>query len=75
MNPEKERLSIAAFHSPILDSMVGPLPDLVKEKGAKYKSKEKGAKYKSITNEEYRTLVITSKLDGKSLLDDMKLGK
>lgn len=66
VNPEKERLSIAAFHSPILDAMVGPLPDLVKEKGAKYKS---------MTAEEHRTLVITSKLDGKSLLDDMKLGE
>jgi len=66
VNQEKERLSIAAFHSPILDAMVGPLPDLVKEKGAKYKS---------ITNEEYLRLVITSKLDGKSFLDDMKLGE
>ncbi|CAK7356191.1 unnamed protein product [Dovyalis caffra] len=66
VNPEKERLSIAAFHSPIMEAMVGPLPDLVKEKGAKYKT---------ITHEEYVRLVITSKLDGKSLLDQMKLGE
>lgn len=45
-------------------SMIGPLPDLVKEKAANYKA---------ISNEEYIRLVVTSKLDGKHLLDHMKL--
>ena len=34
VNPEKERLSIAAFHSPNYRTMIGPLPDLLKENSA-----------------------------------------
>ncbi|KAF8379118.1 hypothetical protein HHK36_028547 [Tetracentron sinense] len=64
INPEKERLSIAAFHSPNMSTTIGPLPDLVKEEGAIYKS---------VSHENYTRLVITMKLDGKSLLDDLKL--
>jgi isopenicillin N synthase-like dioxygenase len=64
VNPEKERLSIAAFHSPNIRAMIGPLPDIVKENAANYKT---------ISNEEYIKLVVTSKLDGKSLLDHMRL--
>ncbi|KAL6279747.1 hypothetical protein ACE6H2_016628 [Prunus campanulata] len=63
VNTERERLSIAGFHSPNTMTMIGPLPDLVKEKAANYKA---------ISNEEYIRLV-TSKLDGKNLLDHMKL--
>lgn len=65
VNPEKERLSIAAFHSPNVKIMIGPLTDLVK------KSK---ANYKTTSHEDYLRLVATNKLDGKSLLDHMKLG-
>lgn len=66
VNPEKERLSIAAFHSPNIRAMIGPLPDIVKENAANYKT---------ISNEEYIKLVVTSKLDGKSLLDHMRLNQ
>ncbi|KAJ0769575.1 putative (S)-norcoclaurine synthase [Helianthus annuus] len=61
---EKERLSIAAFHSPGLEAMVGPLPELVKGKTPKYKT---------IDAHEYVKLTINSKLDGKSLIDHMKI--
>ncbi|CAB4309724.1 unnamed protein product [Prunus armeniaca] len=64
VNTDRERLSIAGFHSPNMMTMIGPLPDLVKEKAANYKA---------ISNEEYIRLVVTSKLDSKSLLDRMKL--
>lgn len=66
VNPEKERLSIAAFHSPNIRAIIGPLPDIVKENAANYKT---------ISNEEYIKLVVTSKLDGKSLLDHMRLNQ
>lgn len=66
VNPEKERLSIAVFHSPNIRAMIGPLPDIVKENAANYKT---------ISNEEYIKLVVTSKLDGKSLLDHMRLNQ
>ncbi|GMQ04427.1 hypothetical protein CsSME_00049850 [Camellia sinensis var. sinensis] len=55
VNTEKERLSIAGFHSPNLKAMVGPFPDLVNEENA--------AKYKTISHEDYVKLIISSKLD------------
>lgn len=64
VNTERERLSIAGFHSPNTMTMIGPLPDLVKEKAANYKA---------MSNEEYIRLLVTSKLDGKNLLNHMKL--
>ncbi|KAF9607126.1 hypothetical protein IFM89_032242 [Coptis chinensis] len=64
INTDKERLSIAAFHDPEYGTKIGPLPDLVKENGAKYKS---------IDYEDYLIRLSNNKLDGKSLIDQMKL--
>ncbi|KAI3804335.1 hypothetical protein L1987_25797 [Smallanthus sonchifolius] len=61
---EKERLSIAAFHTPGLEAMIGPLPELVKEKMPKYKT---------IDVPDYLRLIINSKLDGKCLIDHMRI--
>ncbi|KAL4324530.1 hypothetical protein GQ457_11G021290 [Hibiscus cannabinus] len=66
VNPNKERLSIAAFHSPNISTKIGPLPDLVKAKATE-------AKYRTISHVEFVRLTISSKLDGKGLLDQMKL--
>ncbi|KAF5477717.1 hypothetical protein F2P56_004334 [Juglans regia] len=63
VNPRKERLSIAAFHSPNMRTMIGPVPDIVKENTANYKT---------INHEDYIRLIIASKLDGKTLLGHMK---
>ncbi|KAK9120669.1 hypothetical protein Syun_018286 [Stephania yunnanensis] len=43
VNPNKERLSVAGFHGPNEDAIIGPLPDLVKKDGA--------ANYKSLDTE------------------------
>ena len=64
VNPEKQRLSIAAFHGPHIRAMIGPLQDLVKESKPNYKT---------ISTEDYLRLFFSSKLDGKSLVDHMKL--
>ncbi|PIA32654.1 hypothetical protein AQUCO_04400085v1 [Aquilegia coerulea] len=64
INSEKERLSIAAFNSPRYGITIGPLPNLVKDNQEKYKT---------LSHDEYLRRVITTKLDGKSLLDDMKI--
>ncbi|XP_057510911.1 S-norcoclaurine synthase 1-like [Actinidia eriantha] len=66
VNPEKERLSIAGFHSPNMIATIGPFPDLVKEGGAKYKT---------VNVQDYLKLIVSSKLDGKSLLDHMKIAQ
>ncbi|CBI33969.3 hypothetical protein VitviT2T_002354 [Vitis vinifera] len=63
VNPEKERLSIAAFHSPDHRTMIGPLPDLIKENSANYKT---------TSHDDFLRIVVTRKLDGKSLLGQMK---
>ncbi|CDP08365.1 unnamed protein product [Coffea canephora] len=58
-----ERLSIAAFHIANLTAKIGPLPELVKENGAQYKT---------LGLEDYVRLMLSTKLDGKSQLDHMR---
>ncbi|CAI9095454.1 OLC1v1031408C1 [Oldenlandia corymbosa var. corymbosa] len=64
VNSERERLSIAAFHGPSAEANISPLPDLVKANGAKYRT----VKY-----EEYLKEFLSSRLSGKSQLDDVKI--
>ncbi|PWA86604.1 S-norcoclaurine synthase 1 [Artemisia annua] len=64
VNFEDERLSIAAFHSPGIEAMIGPLTELIKDNTPKYKT---------IGSEDYLKLIINSKLDGKSLIDQMRI--
>jgi isopenicillin N synthase-like dioxygenase len=64
VNPEKERLSIAAFHSPKLEATVGPLADF---------TMEKAAHYKTMSHEDYIRLLTATKLDGKNRLDHIRL--
>ncbi|GMN30740.1 hypothetical protein TIFTF001_002944 [Ficus carica] len=65
VNLENQRLSIGAFLSPDIKTMIGPLPDLVKQNGPKYKN---------VSYEEYlEGIYKIEKLDSKSLIDQMKL--
>lgn len=65
VNLENQRLSIGAFLSPDIKTMIGPLPDLVKQNGPKYKN---------VSYEEYLEGIFKiKKLDSKSLIDQMKL--
>ncbi|XP_030471073.1 S-norcoclaurine synthase 1-like [Syzygium oleosum] len=64
VNPEKQRLSIAAFHNPNMQAKIGPLPDLAGKSGALYKTSN---------HDDYLRKIVTSKLDGKSLLDQFRL--
>ncbi|OWM64103.1 S-norcoclaurine synthase 1-like [Punica granatum] len=64
VDPARERLSIAAFHSPNLTTVIGPLQDL---------TTQSCAQYRTLSHEEYIKLVISSKLDGKSLLDHIRI--
>ncbi|CAL1376102.1 unnamed protein product [Linum trigynum] len=60
VNHEKERLSIAAFHSPNAKVVIGPLPEiLVKDQ------KKQAPSYKSISHQDYIKLAGKIKLDGK----------
>lgn len=65
VNLENQRLSIGAFLSPDIKTMIGPLPDLVKQNGPKYKN---------VSYEEYLEGIFKiKKLDSKSLIDQTKL--
>ncbi|CAI0418439.1 unnamed protein product [Linum tenue] len=68
VNPEKERLSIAAFHTTNINAMIGPLPDLINKD-----QKKQQPKYKTISAPEYIKLIISSKLNGKGNIHSMKL--
>ncbi|CAN1746361.1 2-oxoglutarate-dependent dioxygenase 11 [Linum perenne] len=66
VNPDKERMSIALFHNPNMDVMIGPLPELTNEK-------KKQAKYQSLSRVEFLRLVGSSKLDGKGFLSRLMI--
>lgn len=66
VNPEKERLSIATFHAPNVETIIGPLPEL---------TKGNGAIYKSVSRDEYYNFVLSKKYEGKSRINLMKLKK
>ncbi|XP_027341600.1 protein SRG1-like [Abrus precatorius] len=65
VNSEKERLSIATFHSTKLDVVVGPLASLITE--------ETPARFKRIRTEEYFKGLFAQKLEGKSYLNTLRV--
>lgn len=61
---EKERLSVAAFHSPDVHAMIGPLKEIVVHEDEAYKT---------VDHESFMRLFFSAKLEGKSFLDRMRL--
>ena len=61
VNPNKERISISAFHLPKYDMSVGPLSRILA--GGEPK------KYKTLRVDEVAKVVFSSKLDGKKTKD------
>ncbi|KAH7659169.1 (S)-norcoclaurine synthase protein [Dioscorea alata] len=64
VNTDRERLSIATFHGPRVDAQVGPLPAAV-EKNEPH--------YKTVSLQDYVRMLFSFKLEGKNILDHMKL--
>ncbi|KAF3341838.1 S-norcoclaurine synthase 1-like protein [Carex littledalei] len=64
INAKEERISIAAFHSPSLGKTVGPLAEIVDKETPLFKS---------LSMQEYAKLVFSQKLNGKSIIELMKL--
>ncbi|CAN6172588.1 unnamed protein product [Urochloa humidicola] len=67
VDAERERLSVAAFHSPSVHATVGPLRELVAEQEGEV------ALYKTVDHESFMRLFFSAKLEGKSFLQRMKL--
>lgn len=64
VNTDWERMSIATFHSPSADAQLGPLPEAL----------EKNKPHcRTISFQDYVKMVFTLKLEGKNILDHMKL--
>ena len=64
IHPTKERISIALFHHPCQDMVVGPLPEFMK--GDK-------VRYRSTNYQDYLKQFYTAKLDGRMHLERLKL--
>ncbi|KAF8687179.1 hypothetical protein HU200_042844 [Digitaria exilis] len=65
VDTERERMSIAAFHSPSIHATIGPLSELVAD--------QEMTMYKTVDHESFLRFLFSAKLDGKSLLQRMKL--
>ncbi|WJX57960.1 hypothetical protein P8452_43464 [Trifolium repens] len=61
INSEKERITIATFHSPRLNAILGPAPSLVTPKSSKV--------FNKISVEDLFKVYFSRKLEGKSYLD------
>jgi len=64
IHPTKERISIALFHHPCQDMVVGPLPEFMK--GDK-------VRYRSTNYQDYLKQYFTAKLDGRVHVERLKL--
>ncbi|KAF0917926.1 hypothetical protein E2562_021642 [Oryza meyeriana var. granulata] len=64
VDARQERVSVAAFHSATFGSTYGPLEEMVG--GGE-------ASYRTISVEDYLRLVVSSKLEGKNIMDAMKI--
>lgn len=64
VDTDRERLSLATFFSPGVKGRVEPLPEILEKSEARYKS---------ASMEEYIKMLFSFKLEGKNILDHMKL--
>ncbi|XP_057448028.1 protein SRG1-like [Lotus japonicus] len=65
INSEKERISIATFHRPLMNKVIGPTPSLV--------TPERPASFKRIVVEDHYKTFYSRQLQGKSLLDVIRI--
>ncbi|CAL1354061.1 unnamed protein product [Linum trigynum] len=65
VNSDKERLSIACFHSPRYDGETGPAASLI--------TKETPALFKKVTIREFYNGLFSRQLDGKAYIDTLKI--
>jgi len=65
VNSERERISIATFHTSKHDGVLGPAPSLITE--------ETPPQFQRIELKKFLTNLFARKLDGKSYLDTLRL--
>lgn len=65
VNKEKERVSIATFHSPKPDATLGPAPSLI--------TPDNPPKFRPISLPDFARGYLTRQLVGKTYLDSLKI--
>lgn len=65
VNSEKERISIAAFHSARLNAVIGPAPSLI--------TPESPAVFNTISVEDFYKGYFSRQLEGKSYIDALRI--
>jgi len=65
VNSERERISIATFHSPKHDAVLGPAPSLITEKTP--------PRFQTTEMKDFFANLFARKLDGKSYLDTLRI--
>ncbi|GJN20103.1 hypothetical protein PR202_gb07431 [Eleusine coracana subsp. coracana] len=65
VHPNRERISVAVFHRPCQDALIGPLPELVKNDGGK-------ARYSSVGYLDFMKRYYSAKLDGRNHLESLR---
>ncbi|KEH17541.1 putative codeine 3-O-demethylase [Medicago truncatula] len=65
VNSEKERISVAAFHSPHMGRYIGPTPSLVTPRSP--------ALFKTVATSDFLKGYLASKIKGKSYLDVLRI--
>jgi isopenicillin N synthase-like dioxygenase len=65
INSEKERITIATFHSPRLNAILGPAPSLVTPKSSKV--------FNKISVEDLFKVYFSRQLEGKSYIDATRI--
>nr|CAB3489242.1 unnamed protein product [Digitaria exilis] len=68
VNARHERVSVAAFHSAKFGATYGPLEEIVGASGD-----GETPRYRTIGAEDYVKLLLSSKLEGKNIMDAMKI--
>jgi isopenicillin N synthase-like dioxygenase len=64
INKEKERISIATFHSPKMNTIIGPAPSLIAKSSAMFNN---------MSCEDFFKGYFSRQLEGKSYIDVMRL--
>lgn len=64
VSPTHERISMAAFHTASFDDTYGPIQEIITDDVPRYRT---------ISVEDYVKLVMSRKLDGKNIMDAMKI--
>jgi isopenicillin N synthase-like dioxygenase len=69
VNARHHRISVAAFHNAMFGGTYGPIEEILSGQGGD----PEPPRYRTVSVEDYAKLVLSSKLEGKNIMDAMKI--